>query len=121
LVRDTDACEMRVNDEPLNASNIWQLENADEIAHVFAKQGIPLRRTSMTIAEILQQAKTLSGQERKELVKSLVDSLEMSEAAPCQQRRLSELRGLGKEIWEDIDAQEHVNQLRSEWDERPQN
>jgi hypothetical protein len=50
---------MRVNDEPLNDSNIWQLENADEIAHVFAKQGIPLRRTSMTIAEILQQAKTL--------------------------------------------------------------
>jgi hypothetical protein len=96
-----------------------RVENADEIAHVFAKQSIPLRRTSMTIAEILQQAKTLSGQERKELVKSLVDSLEMSEAAPCQQRRLSELRGLGKEIWEDIDAQEHVNQLRSEWDERP--
>jgi hypothetical protein len=75
----------------------------------------------MTIAEILQQAKTLSGQERKELVKSLVDSLEVSETAPCQQRRLSELRGLGKEIWESIDAQEYVNQLRSEWDERPQN
>ena len=113
--------EMRVNDMELNASDIRQLENADEIAHFFAKQGIQLRRTAMTIAEILQQAKTLSGQERKELVKSLVDSLEVSEAAPCQQRRLSELRGLGKEIWEGIDAQEHVNQLRSEWDERPQN
>jgi hypothetical protein len=73
----------------------------------------------MTIAEILRQAKTLSGQERKELVKLLVDSLEVSEAAPRQQRRLSELRGLGKEIWEGIDAQEYVNQLRSEWDERP--
>ena len=49
----------------------------------------------MTIAEILQQAKTLSGQERKELVKLLVDSLEIPETAPRQQRRLSELRGLG--------------------------
>ena len=49
----------------------------------------------MTMAEILQQAKTLSGQERKELVKLLVDSLDAPEAAPCQQRRLSELRGLG--------------------------
>jgi hypothetical protein len=29
--------EMRVNDVPLNASNIRQLENADEIAHFFAK------------------------------------------------------------------------------------
>jgi ribosomal protein L7/L12 len=72
----------------------------------------------MTIAEILQQAKTLSVQERKELVKLLIDSLDVSEAVPCQPRRLSELRGLGKEIWEGIDAQEYVNQLRSEWDER---
>lgn len=73
----------------------------------------------MTIAEILQQAKTLSWQERKELVKLLVDSLDVSEAAPRKQRRLSELRGLGKEIWEGIDTQEYVNQLRGEWDERP--
>ncbi len=29
--------EMRVNDEPLNASDIRQLENADEVAHFFAK------------------------------------------------------------------------------------
>jgi hypothetical protein len=47
--------EMRVNDVQLNASDIRQLENADEITHVFAKQGIQLRRTAMTIAEILQQ------------------------------------------------------------------
>jgi hypothetical protein len=73
----------------------------------------------MTIAEILQQAKTLSVQERKELVKLLVDLLDVPEAVPHQQRRLSELRGLGKEIWEGIDAQDYVNQLRSEWDERP--
>jgi hypothetical protein len=73
----------------------------------------------MTIAEILQQAKTLSGQDRKELVKLLVDSLDVPETVPPQQRCLSELRGLGKEIWEGIDAQEYVDQLRSEWDERP--
>jgi hypothetical protein len=73
----------------------------------------------MTIEEILQQAKTLSVQERKELVKLLVDSLDVPETGPRQQRRLSELRGLGKEIWEGIDAQEYVNQLRSQWDERP--
>ena len=29
-------------------------------------------------------------------------------------RSLSELRGLGKEIWQGIDAQEYVNQLREE-------
>jgi hypothetical protein len=73
----------------------------------------------MAIAEIIQQAKTLSVQERKELVKLLVDSLDVPEAVPRQQRRLSELRGLGKEIWKGIDAQEYVNQLRNEWDGRP--
>ena len=72
----------------------------------------------MTIAEILQQAKTLSIHDRKELVQLLVDTLKSPETAPRRQRRLSELRGLGKEIWEGIDAQEYVNQLRSEWDER---
>ena len=73
----------------------------------------------MTIAEILQQAATLSVQERKKLIKLLVDSLDVPEAVTPHQRRLSELRGLGKEIWEGIDAHEYVNQLRNEWDKRP--
>lgn len=73
----------------------------------------------MTMAEILQQAKTLSVHERKELVKLLADALEIPDGAPRRPRRLSELRGLGKEIWRGIDAQEYVNQLRREWDERP--
>ena len=32
-------------------------------------------------------------------------------------RRLSELRGLGKEIWQGIDAQAYVDRLRDEWDQ----
>jgi hypothetical protein len=76
-----------------------------------------MRNENMTITEIMQQAQTLSPQERKELVKLLVDSLEVKETRP--QRRLSELRGLGKDIWQGIDAQEYVDQLRSEWD-KPQ-
>lgn len=31
-------------------------------------------------------------------------------------RSLRELRGLGKEIWQAIDAQEYVNRLRDEWE-----
>jgi hypothetical protein len=83
------------------------------------QESLQARRAAMTIAEILHQAKTLSVQERKELVKLLVDSLDVHVAGPRQQRRLSELRGLGKEIWEGIDAQDYVNRLRSEWDVRP--
>jgi hypothetical protein len=31
------------------------------------------------------------------------------------QHSLLELRGLGKEIWAGVDAQEYVNRLRDEW------
>ena len=34
-------------------------------------------------------------------------------------RSLLELEGLGAEIWESVDAQEYVNELRKEWDHRP--
>lgn len=71
----------------------------------------------MTITEILEQAKTLSPQERKELTKLLIDMMDVSSAEPI--RRLSELRGLGKDIWQDIDAQEYVDDLRDEWDDQP--
>lgn len=70
----------------------------------------------MTITEILEQAKTLTPEERKELTKMLIDM--MDAGYPPTQRRLSELRGLGKEIWQGIDAQNYVDELRDEWDER---
>ena len=73
----------------------------------------------MTITEIIEQAKALSAQERKELVKQLVDTLDVPASATPRPHRLSELRGLGKEIWAGIDAQEYVDQLRNEWNERP--
>ena len=39
-------------------------------------------------------------------------------AAPRKEPHLQlrDLRGLGKEIWQAVDAQEYVNQLRDEWD-----
>lgn len=36
----------------------------------------------MTVAEIMQQAQHLSAQERKELVKLLIDSLEVTDPSP---------------------------------------
>lgn len=71
----------------------------------------------MTLAEIIQQAKTLTPEERKELTKLLIDMMDAGQ--PPAQRRLSELRGLGKEIWQEIDAQKYVDHVRSEWDDRP--
>jgi hypothetical protein len=75
----------------------------------------------MTVAEIMEQAKSLSREERKTLVKLLVDTLDMPTVSPSGKKHsILELAGLGEEIWEGIDVQEYLNQLSSEWDHRPQ-
>ena len=38
--------------------------------------------------------------------------------APKDPPNLLALRGLGAEVWQGVDAQEYVNELRREWDER---
>ncbi len=72
----------------------------------------------MSVTELLEEIRALSLEERKELMKLMVDALtEMPEPQP--KHSIMELAGLGSEIWEGIDAQEYVNQLRSEWEHRP--
>lgn len=75
----------------------------------------------MTVTEVMERAQELSPQDRKELVKLLVDSLDVPAAGETRrpQHSILELAGLGAEIWKGVDAQEYVNQLRSEWDDRP--
>ena len=74
----------------------------------------------MTIQEMIQEARMLSVEERKQLIQALMDiGNESEQTNRPKKRNLLELAGLGAEIWEGIDAQEYVNQLRSEWDHRP--
>lgn len=67
-----------------------------------------------------RQLEPLSAADRLKLIALLTQGLMETETKPEPPRRsLMELHGLGKEIWEGIDAQEYVNQLREEWDHRP--
>lgn len=67
-----------------------------------------------------QQLAPLPATDRLKLIELLAHGLGEAAVAPEPPRRsLMELHGLGKEIWEGIDAQEYVNQLREEWDHRP--
>ena len=71
----------------------------------------------MTIQDVLRDAQILSLEARRELIKQLVDTLTTEEVKPASpERSLRELRGLGKEIWDGIDAQEYITQQRDEWD-----
>jgi signal transduction histidine kinase len=75
-----------------------------------------------TTAEQLyeQQIKLLPATERLRLVAIIAHDLATpTVAAKPRLRSLLELEGLGAEIWEGIDAQEYVNDLRKEWDSRP--
>ena len=68
----------------------------------------------MTVNELFAQAKALEQWQQKELIMLLVDHL--ASEPPKPKRSLKELQGLGKEIWEGVDAQEYINELRNEWD-----
>ena len=67
------------------------------------------------VYELLKKAKKLEQSQQKELIMPLVDHLASQPSKP--KRSLFELQGLGKEIWQGVDAQEYINELRDEWDE----
>jgi len=67
----------------------------------------------MSLQEVYEHAQTLDANDRKTLVKMLVDSLDT-----LPNRKLSELRGLGAQIWRKVDTEAYIDDLRDEWDER---
>ena len=72
----------------------------------------------MSLNAIIEEITHLTIEERKHLINVIVDSF--TEIPSTKKKRsILELRGLGKEIWQDIDAQDYVNELRDEWDHRP--
>ena len=70
----------------------------------------------MVVNEILEEIRTLSLEERKQLMKLMVGMLSETSQTHPQKHSLRELRGLGKEIWEGIDVQDYIDQQRNEWD-----
>ncbi|GBC94868.1 hypothetical protein HRbin16_00653 [bacterium HR16] len=73
---------------------------------------------TLTIEELYEQhIASRSIEEQLRLVQIIAQKLsEQAKEAPKPQRSIMELHGLGHEIWEGVDAQEYVNQLRDEWD-----
>ena len=64
-----------------------------------------------------QHIKSLPREAQLRLLAKVAENLAVSgEERP--KRSIMELHGLGAEIWEGVDAQEYVNGLREEWDQR---
>ncbi len=75
----------------------------------------------MSLQMMIQEVQILSPEERKQLMHILLDMIiEPSQSeSELSQRSLLDCYGLGAHAYDRTDAQEYVNQLRSEWDDRP--
>ena len=75
----------------------------------------------MSVEEIYRQhIKPLPMAEQLKLIEKVARELATENDKPATRKRsLLELEGLGAEIWQGIDAQEYVNELRNEWEHRP--
>ncbi len=67
-----------------------------------------------TYQEIRRQVENLTPDEQLRLLEELA-SIVRRRITPKPKRSIMELEGLGKEIWQGIDAQEYVNQERASW------
>ena len=64
--------------------------------------------------EVLKLARTLTPEEQLRLINDLISGARNRVVAKPK-RSILELEGLGKEVWNNIDAQEYVNQERDSW------
>ena len=71
---------------------------------------------TMLFDEIIATIPDLSTQERTRLIRLLADSL-LDEETPQKEKTYSilEFEGVGYHLWDGIDAQEYLNQIRNKW------
>jgi acyl-CoA reductase-like NAD-dependent aldehyde dehydrogenase len=67
-------------------------------------------RTGPTVEELIEAASRLTPEERARLLRAL------AEDAIEPEHEITELEGLGKEVWNNIDAQDYVNAERDSWE-----
>ena len=68
----------------------------------------------ITYDEILDQVERLSPEDQLRLMERIAASLRRQMPA-CRTHRITELKGLGKEIWKDIDVQTYIDEERESW------
>lgn len=67
-----------------------------------------------TYQEVLGQVERLSPDDQLRLVEQLAGRLRR-QMATTKAHKITELKGLGKEIWEEIDVQRYIDQERDAW------
>jgi hypothetical protein len=70
--------------------------------------------STYTYHEILNQVEQLMPDEQRQLLKD-IEAILRRQTEPRHRHSIMELKGLGKEIWEDIDVEEYIRQERAAW------
>ena len=65
---------------------------------------------TLSVDELIEAASHLPAEDRRRLVRALTEPT----AEP--KHDMTELRGLGKEVWQNQDAQEYVDAERDSWE-----
>ncbi len=73
---------------------------------------------SPLLEQILQEIEQLTPDEQKQLSERLAERVKSSERVSQPKRSWQELRGIAPNILGGRDAQEWVNELRNEWEDR---
>lgn len=70
--------------------------------------------SAATYENLLDQVQRLSPADQVRLLEELAGLVRRQVAVPAK-RSILELQGLGKAIWQDVDAQRHVDRERASW------
>jgi hypothetical protein len=62
------------------------------------------------VEALIEAAKRLTADDRERLVQALRQQSDLA-----QPRRITEMRGLGKDLWRSIEAQDYVDAERDSW------
>ena len=68
--------------------------------------------TQTNVEALIEAAKHLTLEDHERLLRALLGESRL----PAGLRRITEIRGLGKEVWQGIDAQDYVNAERDSWE-----
>ena len=70
---------------------------------------------SMAYNQILNLTKRLERGEQLQLLETLMQSLRQTPKMQTS-RSILELRGLGKDVWQNVDVNAYIDQERNSWD-----
>ncbi len=73
-------------------------------------------RENIEIQKVITDIKGLKKTQRAEVLKTLIRMMDKPSRLSKRKPKLTDLAGLGKEIWKGVNPDEYVRKLRAEWE-----